>query len=219
MGILSGGISGASAGMSFGPVGAAIGAGVGALASGIGSIFGNQKAKKKARSLNKDMAEATQRRDASFAMGVGNAEKLGEQNLMANYMATGGKLKTVLDVRAKDNSMDNFMDIFKRKNIPQKKETFKGGGKGNLGGGGAGSSFTTYPYTVRDSTFVQPAIIDYKNFNQAFGEANKAGLDSFFFDDKKYTTELGDNPNNNVVGANRMEANMIPLDTTYLHNV
>ena len=90
---------------------------------------------------------------------------------------------------------------------------FTGYSGGNGAGGGAGTKFN-YPdiqYTdsiVRDTLYIPIT----ENFNQAFGRARKAGLDSFVFNNKRYTTEVGDNPNNNTVGASRLSTEVIPIE-------
>lgn len=74
-------------------------------------------------------------------------------------------------------------------------KTQYGGGKPS--GGGAGTSFITldslgqYPYDYVKNT----PIPMQRSFSDAFAEASKAGLPTFIFNGKEYSTEISDNPN------------------------
>ena len=84
---------------------------------------------------------------------------------------------------------------------------------GEFGGAGASSLFLGSPeeYILEKDTIYVP----YKEtFNDAFGKARAAGLDEFMFDNKSYTTELGDNPNNNKAGEERFIEGVLPIERT-----
>ena len=84
---------------------------------------------------------------------------------------------------------------------------------GEFGGAGASSLFIESP---DDYTLVKDTIwVPYREtFNDAFGRARAAGLDEFMFDNKAYTTELGDNPDNNRAGEERAIEGLLPVERT-----
>ena len=84
---------------------------------------------------------------------------------------------------------------------------------GKYGGAGASSLFLESP---DDFTLVKDTIwVPYREtFNDAFGRARAAGLDEFMFDNKAYTTELGDNPDNNRAGEERAIEGLLPVERT-----
>ena len=90
---------------------------------------------------------------------------------------------------------------------------FTGYSGGTGGGAGAGIKFEylepQYTDTVVKDTLYIPFV---ENFNQAFDRARKANLDRFIFDGKEYTTEIGNNPNNNAVGASRTSVGVLPVE-------
>ena len=93
MSALGAGVSGASTGVKMGgPVGAAIGGAVG-LGSGIwGLLAGNKKANKKTAELNAQIAQANQQAFNNFGNSVQNVDNNTDLNLLANYVAYGGKI-------------------------------------------------------------------------------------------------------------------------------
>ena len=93
MSTLGAGISGAATGVKMGgPVGAAIGGAVG-LGSGIwGLLAGNKKANKKTAELNAQIAQANQQAFNNFGNSVQNVDNNTDLNLLANYVAYGGKI-------------------------------------------------------------------------------------------------------------------------------
>ena len=94
------------------------------------------------------------------------------------------------------------------------KRGFKGGsfGGGRTGGGGA-SAYMPYPTTeyveVPDTTYVPVPVV--RTFNDAFKTARQQGDSIFEFNGKKYTTEMGNNPNSTAVGNNRIETSIVPI--------
>lgn len=84
---------------------------------------------------------------------------------------------------------------------------------GEFGGAGASSLFLGFPdeYVLEKDTIYVPYR---ETFNDAFGKARAAGLDEFMFDNKAYTTELGNNPNNNKAGEERVIEGVLPIERT-----
>lgn len=83
----------------------------------------------------------------------------------------------------------------------------QGGFGGGKTGGGGYSSFinnfnTNNNYKEENDTIYIPIV---ENFNDAFDRARKAGQNRFVFNGNEYTTELGDNPNNNAAGRERLQ--------------
>lgn len=81
-----------------------------------------------------------------------------------------------------------------------------GFGGGRTGGGGYNRSIdnfnTNNNYKEENDTIYIPIV---ENFNDAFNRAKKAGQNRFIFNGNEYTTELGNNPNNNAVGRKRLQ--------------
>lgn len=93
------------------------------------------------------------------------------------------------------------------------KHTIKGVyGGGESGGAGAGSVIMEIPKYVTDTITKRYLVPVTQNFNDAFGDAVNAGLDKFMFDKKWYTTEKGNNPNNNAAGATRTQTVYLPVE-------
>ena len=107
--------------------------------------------------------------------------------------------------------LDTRMELLRRLEEKRNRRGTYGGGK--HGGGGAGSLFLESP---DDFTLVKDTIwVPYREtFNDAFGRARAAGLDEFMFDGKAYTTELGDNPDNNRAGEERVIEGLLPVERT-----
>lgn len=221
-------LSGATAGLTIGgPIGAAVGGVIGLGSSLWGALSGKKKAKNKTVNLNNQITDANIQAVNNFGYNVGNADTNTDLNLLSNYMAEGGELKEresaskrgkrILNSMGIDNKK-KFLTVDEIKQFKRYEDIFEDK-KGKFGGVGVGRSFITYPYQATDSTFVRPALVENRDFNSAFGNARKSGTDTFLFNGKEYNTEIGNHPNNNSVGANRLETNMIPLDTVYLHNV
>lgn len=94
MNTLGGVVSGASSGASAGPLGAIIGGTVG-LFSGLGGLFGgNVKAKKEQERLNKEIQLANQSKLRNLANRANTLESESDFNLLTNYAAKGGLLRT-----------------------------------------------------------------------------------------------------------------------------
>ena len=92
-------------------------------------------------------------------------------------------------------------------------------GGGNSGGAGAQIQFEPFKYFVNDTTFIKPYLAVEEDFNTAFGNAVKKGLKSFSFNGKTYSTEIGDNPNNNAAGAKRIQGAILTGDSTIVQDV
>lgn len=107
--------------------------------------------------------------------------------------------------------LDTRMELLRRLEEKRNRRGTYGGGK--HGGGGAGSLFLESPdeYTLVKDTIWVPYR---ETFNDAFGRARAAGLDEFMFDNKAYTTELGDNPDNNRAGEERAIEGLLPVERT-----
>lgn len=107
--------------------------------------------------------------------------------------------------------LDTRMELLRR--LEEKRNRRGNYGGGQHGGGGAGSLFFESPDTyslVKDTIWVPYR----ETFNDAFGRARAAGLDEFMFDNKAYTTELGDNPDNYRAGEERAIEGLIPVERT-----
>lgn len=86
-----------------------------------------------------------------------------------------------------------------------------GGGRG-IGGGAGTRNWDLHKYEtdVKKDTIWLP---DIETFNHAFNVARRNGLDTFEFNNKIYTTEVGDNPNNNAAGNRRTRINgFVPIE-------
>ena len=93
------------------------------------------------------------------------------------------------------------------------KFTIRGNYNGGLfGGAGAGSIIMKQPEFTTDTITKKYLVPVTQNFNDAFGDAVNAGLDKFMFDKKWYTTEKGNNPNNNAAGATRIQTVYLPVE-------
>lgn len=82
------------------------------------------------------------------------------------------------------------------------------GGGTTAGGGASGSWGEPEPKKKPKKKKKQTAVIQKtteRTFNDAFAQARKQGLKEFEFNGKKYTTELGNNPNSQRVGNARKE--------------
>ena len=80
---------------------------------------------------------------------------------------------------------------------------------GDFGGAGAGTEITyvpDYTYINRNDTIYVPIT---RTFNDAFNEARRAGLSEFDFNGKRYTTEMGNNPNSTAAGNARTETDIL----------
>ena len=92
LGVLSGAATGVSAGASLGPVGA-IGGAIAGIGAGLaGWIGGKNKARKRAKKLNSQIADANERMDNNFESAVETLEQEQLNNALMNYAAFGGEL-------------------------------------------------------------------------------------------------------------------------------
>lgn len=107
--------------------------------------------------------------------------------------------------------LDTRMELLRR--LEEKRNRRGNYSGGEFGGAGASSLFLESP---DDYTLVKDTIwVPYREtFNDAFGRARAAGLDEFMFDGKAYTTELGDNPDNNRAGEERVIEGLLPVERT-----
>lgn len=107
--------------------------------------------------------------------------------------------------------LDTRMELLRR--LEEKRNRRGNYSGGEFGGAGASSLFLESP---NDFTLVKDTIwVPYREtFNDAFGRARAAGLDEFMFDNKAYTTELGDNPDNNRAGEERAIEGLLPVERT-----
>ena len=107
--------------------------------------------------------------------------------------------------------LDTRMELLRRLEEKRNRRGTYGGGE--FGGAGASSLFLESPdeYTLVKDTIWVPYR---ETFNDAFGRARAAGLEEFIFDNKAYTTELGDNPDNNRAGKERAIEGLLPVERT-----
>lgn len=107
--------------------------------------------------------------------------------------------------------LDTRMELLRR--LEEKRNRRGNYSGGEFGGAGASSLFLESP---DDYTLVKDTVwVPYREtFNDAFGRARAAGLDEFMFDNKAYTTELGDNPDNNRAGEERVIEGLLPVERT-----
>lgn len=122
----------------------------------------------------------------------------------ANFAKNASKWK-----HAEGGPLDTRMELLRR--LEEKRNRRGNYSGGEFGGAGASSLFLESPdnYTlVKDTVWVPYR----ETFNDAFGRARAAGLDEFMFDNKLYTTELGDNPDNNRAGEERAIEGLLPVE-------
>ena len=124
----------------------------------------------------------------------------------ANFARNASKWK-----HADGGPLDTRMELLRR--LEEKRNRRGNYSGGEFGGAGASSLFLESP---DDYTLVKDTVwVPYREtFNDAFGRARAAGLDEFMFDNKAYTTELGDNPNNNKAGEERVIEGLLPVERT-----
>lgn len=124
----------------------------------------------------------------------------------ANFAKNASKWK-----HADGGPLDTRMELLRR--LEEKRNRRGNYSGGEFGGAGASSLFLESP---DDYTLVKDTVwVPYREtFNDAFGRARAAGLDEFMFDNKAYTTELGDNPDNNKVGEERAIEGLLPIERT-----
>lgn len=124
----------------------------------------------------------------------------------ANFARNASKWK-----HADGGPLDTRMELLRRLEEKRNRRGTYGGGE--FGGAGASSLFLESP---DDYTLVKDTVwVPYREtFNDAFGRARAAGLDEFMFDNKAYTTELGDNPDNNRAGEERVIEGLLPVERT-----
>lgn len=221
--------SGAAAGAMFGPVGAGIGAFVGGLTSFLGSNRGRHKAKEEATKINKLSDWANASRQSILGYRGGEISESNFLDMMRNYgtedegvnvQAYGGNLfghgggsriakkhqRSTADRDKLISFLTGGLVGLASSNKKSKSESF---GRGKTGGGGATSkpSSKTVEYEVNDTTIIPPI---YRDFNTAFDDARERGDSVFIFNNKPYTTELGEGDHS--AGYNRFEV-LVPADT------
>lgn len=91
-------------------------------------------------------------------------------------------------------------------------ERFGPEGGGSFSGGGAGGKIQYTPESYKIETTDTLWVPVRETFNDAFAKARKQGLSKFNFDGKEYTTEVGNNPNNNKAGEQRYIETLIPIE-------
>ena len=124
----------------------------------------------------------------------------------ANFARNASKWK-----HADGGPLDTRMELLRR--LEEKRNRRGNYSGGEFGGAGASSLFLESPdnYTlVKDTVWVPYR----ETFNDAFSRARAAGLDEFIFDNKLYNTELGDNPDNNRAGEERVIEGLLPVERT-----
>lgn len=111
--------------------------------------------------------------------------------------------------RAKQPIQYNYTNIKNRIN-----PTLQGSyGGGQFGGSGSESKFLytpQYETIEKKDTLYLPIQ---RTFNQAFAEARRDSLPEFVFNGKTYTTEMGNNPESNKIGNQRVETiGILPIE-------
>lgn len=122
----SGTATGASVG---GPVGAIVGGVVGLGSSLAGWFTGNRKAKKKAKSLNKQARDANERAINSFGMRAENIDTQNDFTQLANYSAYGGFIPTgsgAIDYELSNKALNNKqLDAMSKFRLPSMPNSFE----------------------------------------------------------------------------------------------
>lgn len=85
-------------------------------------------------------------------------------------------------------------------------------GGGSFSGGGAGGKIQYTPESYKVETTDTLWVPVRETFNDAFAKARKQGLSKFNFNGKEYTTEVGNNPNNNKAGEQRYIETVVPIE-------
>lgn len=85
-------------------------------------------------------------------------------------------------------------------------------GGGLFGGAGAGSVIMEQPEYINDTITKRYLVPVTQTFNDAFRNARNSGQNEFMFDGKLYNTNLGDNSDNNIAGANRTSTIIVPIE-------
>lgn len=179
----------------------------------------SNKAKNKWKELRKEKELAEQWVQNSLFNNAQNIATNKQQSLEANYAAYGGPINMEYtgvmspfgNQFDEGGSLDTRMKLLRR--LEEKRNRRGTYGRGKHGGGGAGSLFLESP---DDFTLVKDTIwVPYREtFNEAFRRADNAGLKEFMFDGMPYTTEKGDNPNNNKAGEERVIEGLLPVERT-----
>lgn len=164
-----------------------------------------------------------------YAMGGKKTKGQRRAKKFLDWMTTPG-LKYIIEEAKKPSSQReapewinyNLQDIWnavtgKSDNSKKRIEPTPGEfGGGEFGGGGYGTKFGEEwlpTNEVKRDTIWLPIE---ETFNDAFGRARRAGLPKFTFDEKEYTTELGDNPDNYEAGQKRTQVvGAIPIPVEY----
>lgn len=221
--------SGAATGAMFGPIGAGIGAVVGGLTSFLGSNRGRHKAKEEETKINKLSDWANTSRQSILGYRGGEIAESNFLDMMRNYgtedeevnvQAYGGNLfkygggsriakrhqRSTADRDKLISFLTGGLAGLSSSNKKSKSGSF-GGGKTGSGGATSKPSSKTIEYEVNDTTIVPPI---YRDFNTAFDNARERGDSVFIFNNKPYTTELGEGDHS--AGYNRFEV-LVPADT------
>lgn len=157
-----------------------------------------QSVQEHARSvLNNPNATPLQKKRANFAR---NAAKWKHQQ--------GGVISSALNNRM--GKVQYNLDDLKRRLGIIKSSSYSGG---QFGGGGSYTKFNNIPeYETIEKKDTLYLPIE-RTFNQAFAEARRDSLPEFMFNGKRYTTEMGNNPNSNSIGNSRTEVvDILPIE-------
>lgn len=197
-----------------------------------GGWFAKGKAKKQGQKYITAEDSALAYQNHGMTIGADKVDNNIDNTAQSNFIyATGGPLdklvkpgiKTLIQ-EAKKTSAERTAPDWINWNLNDIANAIVGKGKkkkgkfskGEFGGGGAGTKFgeSWLPYSeVKRDTIWLPVE---ETFNDAFARARKAGLKEFDFDGKRYSTEIGDNPNNYSAGQRRTQAiGAIPIPIEY----
>lgn len=204
------GNKGFASGAGLGPLGAGIAATMSTITSLIGSAARNRNARKAASRVNQFIDYTNAYNDRMFASRASNIADTQMNDLLTNFAAFGGQLYDIggpvtrFYNKGKKSSMSPVTDFYRKQG---------GFGGGTTGGGGVTGHYVpdSPEYTLEKDTIYVPAQ---QTFNDAFKGARGRGDKTFEFNGKKYTTELGNNPNNWEYGNKRTREVIVPIERT-----
>ena len=204
------GNKGFASGASLGPLAGGIAATGSTLLSLFGSAARNRMAKEQADRVNQYVDYTLAYNDRMLNNRADNIADMQMNDLLVNSAAFGGQLYDIggpvtrFYNKGKKSSMSPVTDFYRKQG---------GLGGGTTGGGGVTGHYVpgSPEYTLEKDTIYVPAQ---QTFNDAFKEARGRGDKTFEFNGKKYTTELGNNPDNWEYGNKRTREVIVPIERT-----
>lgn len=156
--------------------------------------------------LNNPNATPLQKKRANFARNAAKWKR--QEGGIIDRIKSALQNQSIMQ-RAKQPIQYNYTNIKNRIN-----PTLQGSyGGGQFGGSGSESKFLYIPqYETIEKKDTLYLPIE-RTFNQAFAEARRDSLPEFMFNGKRYTTEMGNNPNSNSIGNSRTEVvDILPIE-------